>query len=742
MVKKKQRKQADDHSLTFSGRDYTNYDPHQLKDNLVNLDWNHFYQAQSVNDKWDILYEQIEKEVNDQCPIKKFKFAASKPPYLTQDLIEQIKNRDYFYKKAKRLKNEDDWNIAVHLRNQTNRNIRRAKSDYILNLLDANKNDSSKFWRTIKDILPTEGKDSRRQIKLKENGREVPYDKTAQYINGFFINVGKPKRTNVTDINQHVYMTDNPNPTVNDPDPDFNFDPVTQAEVYNLTSKLNTRKSSGLTHMSPKVIKDSLLALNEQLTHIINTSLETSLFPNKWKEANVVPIPKAGDLSEVSNFRPISLLPTPGKILEKIVHTQLEAHLEENNLITELQHGFRKGRSTLHAVTQLVNHIALNLNNQTPTVALFIDFRKAFDCLQYPTLLAKLASLNLSKQTVDWLKDYLTDRRQQTLANGTASALDRITQGVPQGSILGPLLYILYADDISKTLGETKFAFYADDTVLYTSHKNINVAIKRVQEDLNKLEAWCEMNSIFINPNKTKYMIFSTKKVEDTHDKLKTSQAQLGKVSSFTYLGVRLDQHLTFDNHAQYIINRVTSKVYQLKKMRRFLSRKAALLVYKNMILPIIEYGDIYLSATSKENRNKLQKLQNKALKCALGRDKRYNTRKLHAEAKILPLARRRKLHLLYHVYQISHMPSFHGWKRRPTRNLRSSKKKLLKIKKPNIVKFQKSIAYQGPRTWNALPKDIQNTEFLAQFKQRAASHYNSIWKIKDANKNQLQDED
>ena len=186
-------------------------------------------------------------------------------------------------------------------------------------------------------------------------------------------------------------------------------------------------------------MKDSLIALNDQLTYILNSSL-MSKFPSEWKNAKVILIPKSGDLMNVSNYRPISLLPTPGKILEKIVHTQLEEHLESESLLTHFQYGFRKGRSTTPAVTQLLNHVNLNLNKSTPTVALFVNFRKAFDCLQHPTLLAKLRALNLSPETVGWLQDYLTDRHQSTYANVITSPLGTIKQVVPQGSILGPLL--------------------------------------------------------------------------------------------------------------------------------------------------------------------------------------------------------------------------------------------------------------------------------------------------------------
>ena len=332
----------------------------------------------------------------------------------------------------------------------------------------------------------------------------------------------------------------------------------------------NTKKKKK--NLRSTLVKDSLLSLNQQFTHMINMSLATKSIPNACKENlckchilhkllfgdldyGVIPIPKQGDLSDVTNYRPISLLPLPGKVLEKLVHTQMNDFLEEESLLTE--HSFRKNKSTLHAVTQLLNSINYNLNKRTPTVALFIDFRKAFDCLQYPLLLEKLKRLNFSDDTVEWVQNNLSNRCQSTYANEHTSALKDIKQGVTQGSILGLLLYIIYANDIATTIRKSKVAFYADDTVLYVANKDINKAVTTIQKDLTRLSKWCEMNSIRINPTKTKYIVFSNKKLDVQHKVLEVDGKQIEKVATFNYLGIVLDQYLTFNNHSQRIISRV-----------------------------------------------------------------------------------------------------------------------------------------------------------------------------------------
>ena len=278
------------------------------------------------------------------------------------------------------------------------------------------------------------------------------------------------------------------------------------------------------------------------------------------------------------------------------------------------------------------------------------------------------------------------------------------------------------------TLKKLKVTFYADDTVLYSSNKDVNVAIRNVQEDLNNLTKWFNSISIHINPPKTKYMIFRNKHATPKST-LQIGNTPIKRVDSYNYLGVTLDEQLTFNKHAQNTINRVSAKVYQLPKIRHLLTKKTALLIYKKMILPILEYGDIFMFSATKENRKKLQTLQNKALECALGRENRYNTNKLHVEAKLLKLKYKRKMHLMQHMFHVSHKSTFRGWRTHARRFMRSSKKNLIKIKKPNTSKFQRSLTYLGPKLWNSLPKDIIAHEDYGPFRHHLEIHITNLVK-------------
>ena len=282
---------------------------------------------------------------------------------------------------------------------------------------------------------------------------KVTESDTASFINDFFVNVGnftgvakgtenrskKHKKKKIGKVKSRHSKSD-PHP------PLWSLNNFTETEVLKVIQNIETGKSSGLEHISNKVLKPVLKILIEKITHILNLSVETCTVPNSWKKALVIPIPKSGDLSDVTNYRPISLLPQPGKVLEKLVHNRLTDYIENNFLLHNNQYGFWKNKSTIDALHQLTGQINCNMDKKYPTLVTFIDFKKAFDCVQHDLLIAKLKLLD--PHTINWLENYLLDRRQSVLANNIISDPLPITQGVPQGSIIGPLLYILYANDI------------------------------------------------------------------------------------------------------------------------------------------------------------------------------------------------------------------------------------------------------------------------------------------------------
>ena len=690
---------------------------------------------------WASILGHIQDDLDKFCPIRRFHIKNYKPDWVNDELLQQIRDWDYYYKKAKRTRDEDDWNIARHLRNITNINIMQAKADFVMDKLQQFSGDSSKFWKELKKVFPTSKGKSRAKIVLKDGDKKVDEKSTADFINAFFVNVGnvavagggvggREKRARAGKENRPKDKERGCDKSV----VGDSLGPVLEREVYELVKTIKSSKSTGLENINGLVIKEAFKTLLTPLTYLYNVSLKEGIFPNSWKVATVVPIPKGGDRQQVGNLRPISLLPQPGKVLEKLVHGQIISFLEEKNLLSSYQHGFRKERSTSGAVYQLLERINLNMDRRIPTLVTYIDFKKAFDCVQFDILLRKIDKLGLNSHIPKWLKSYLANRQQRVMANGVTSNILDIRQGVPQGSILGPLLYLIYADDLKEVIKKCGFAFYADDTVLYLVHANFVRAKSNMKRNLCAINRWCRKNGIYMNTNKTKFMIFGSKhtlaKVKDF--KLVIEGQEIERVLSYTYLGITLDPSLTFDKHVSKLVIRVTNRVRQLKSMHTFLTSRAALLVYKNMILPIVEYGDFFLSATTKCNRDKLQVLQNKALRVIHKVDRCYSSDTVHLDSRLLKLKYRREIHLVNFMFGIREDLKAREPERRYGIRTRSSNKLNFALRRPNTEKYKNCASYQGIKSWNRLPTAIQQEQNKLIFKNKVLNHITS--KIKDQN--------
>ena len=296
----------------------------------------------------------------------------------------------------KRTQNEDNWNIAKHLRNVVNFNIRQAKADYIITELDNGKNDPKKFWRTNKKVFPNKNNKSTRFIKLKDlDGEDVPERDIPDFINTFFIKIGQQisdkQKSEATAQNSHKGQNITQIAKLVDEAIEiFEFSDFRETEVYKEILNININKSSGIPEISGSILKKIFKVITSEITSIFNLSVKSSTFPKDWEKATVIPIPKPGDKCKVGNYRPISLLPLPGKLLEKLVHKQLENNLEDIGFFTNFQHGFRKRHSTMHAILQLVNQINYKMAQGIPTTAIFVDFRKVFDSVNHARLLEKI----------------------------------------------------------------------------------------------------------------------------------------------------------------------------------------------------------------------------------------------------------------------------------------------------------------------------------------------------------------
>ena len=272
-----------------------------------------------------------------------------------------------------------------------------------------------------------------------------------------------------------------------------------------------------------------------------------------WRKAIVVPIPKINNPSEIGDLRPIALTPLPGKLLERFVHTQLLSHLDHYNIITEFQNGFRKKHSTIDTIFRYTTELQINKNNRFNTISLYVDFKKAFDTVNHNLLIKKFESFDIKNKALSWIRSYLTGRTQQTKIGEFLSDEREVKTGVPQGSILGPIFFICYINDIIKVCKNSQMLLYADDTVMYKkiSDNQRFMDMHDFQQDVNRLIHWCQLNRLSINVKKTKLVFhpYSSNIENNINENITILNVPVGYTNSYLYLGIDIDRGLTFKQY-------------------------------------------------------------------------------------------------------------------------------------------------------------------------------------------------
>lgn len=321
------------------------------------------------------------------------------------------------------------------------------------------------------------------------------------------------------------------------------------------------------------------------LTHLVNLSIRENKFPNNWKKAIVTPVFKTGDCDLGSNYRPISILPVLSKVLEKVVASQVIEHLETNQLLHPQQFGFRPKHSTETANIFFIESIKQSLDSGNVVGAVFLDLKKAFDTVNHNILLSKLKSFKFSKEAVDWFESYLQNGEQCVKINQEKSSFLNNRMGIPQGSILGPLLFSLFINDLPKTCPEAGFQLHADDAVIYAPAKSPSKAAETLTQHLYEVQQWLEHSHLILNLNKTVSMCLSIRKPslhESLHVKIKNEEIQ--EVNEFKFLGIVLDPQLKFDKHIKKITKTVKSNLNCFRLIRHYIPTQAAQIFMHSMI--------------------------------------------------------------------------------------------------------------------------------------------------------------
>ena len=409
----------------------------------------------------------------------------------------------------------------------------------------------------------------------------------------------------------------------------------------------------------------------------------------------------------------IALLPLPGKILEHIISKRLKNYLNLYDILTDRQHGFRKGHSTLLAIMEFLHVIYSTVNNNCDTYIIYLDLKKAFDTVSHDLLLCKLGNIGLHLNTANWFRSYLSGRIFRTRINDCTSASLPVSYGVPQGSILGPTLFSIYINDLIYFV-DSEMIFYADDTVILDKNPTL------LNHNLDIIVDWCNHNLLTINCRKSQWMRTNlTCKGAGVEPTFKFGKDTLSKTEEYRYLGILVDSNLNFNSHRQSMFNNVNFKLIFFKKKKKIVNLDAALLIYKVTILPLIEYADFVLDYNIKYINKKLQSLQNQGLLTVFNQhfltfDNRDSTELLHRRANIIRLDHRRWIHMLSFLFNYKNNVDLLDVRDLPTRRHGG-----VLFNEINVMhhKVRQDPFHEAIIAWNNLPVDLHNIAEKEQFK-------------------------
>uniref|UniRef100_A0A8C5WJ28 Reverse transcriptase domain-containing protein n=1 Tax=Leptobrachium leishanense TaxID=445787 RepID=A0A8C5WJ28_9ANUR len=438
-------------------------------------------------------------------------------------------------------------------RNECTKETKMAKAQYFNENLNNNISNPRNVWKIISNIQAPPIHSQPAALKVNNQSVQHPLD-VANAFNNYFVGCATTLIAKLgNDMQSERPHAGQDSPTVQRPhNPEkFSFRPVPVSAITILLCNQKMKYQSGPDQIPAMLLKISAPAIAKPVATVINESLATGLIPKLWKTARVVPIYKSGDNTLLSNYRPISLLPVMSKILEKCLYTLLRDYYQYQNYLTPDQSGFCPNHSTTTALLKVCNDIQAGMEQGNLTGAIFLDFAKAFDTVDHGILLQKLKNSGIGDSTLTWFQSYVSDRYQFVSISDSTSLPLPVTCGVPQGSILGPLLFTIFINDLPNVCKASTVPMYADDTVIYTSKPNLPHLEAVLQEQFTGIEKWIANNKLFLNTGKTVTMLFGTApklhKLQTPHLCVGTkSNGTLTTVTSLKYLGMWLDPNLSF----------------------------------------------------------------------------------------------------------------------------------------------------------------------------------------------------
>lgn len=626
-------------------------------------------------------------------------------PWMTTGVLRCIRNRNKLQKKVRHDPHNEILKISYkRYRNFCNYLIKKLKRNYERNLLSKSIKNSKTLWKNIKSITYSHRtkSDNTKLLSLKLSPLE-----SVNYTNQYFANLGKElagdilKSLNIPNqLPRNVEKTQLNSFTLLDTD---------YKEVHDVLFALKSESAPGWDNIPTKFLKLAHMEVIPVICHLANLCFTHSIFPKQLKLSVVTPVFKNGDLYDVNNYRPISVLPSISKILERLINRRLISYLNKYELLSDSQYGFRSGRSTEDAVTALTTLITEQVDRGNKCVAVYLDLKKAFDTVCVPILVKKLENIGIRGGPLALFKDYLSNRTQKVKIGAYISNESNIDFGVPQGSVLGPTLFLIYINSLCELkLNNAKIFSYADDTAIVFSNKTWDKLRTDVESGLSVVTQWLQSNLLTLNAQKTNYMCYtiynSTQPPSDFNVTLihpdTSKNINLNKVSKIKYLGVQIDQRLSWFSQIDVLSARTRKLIWIFKNLRHVASQELLNKIYIILGQSILNYCIPIWGGAAKSKFIEIERAQRALIKVMYFKPYRFPTDMLYSQSQLLTV---RKLYIIQSILKVHKKLAYNP---NITKNKRR-KHSVVKVKTSKTCFARNQYERRSARIYNLLNKTL-----------------------------------